>query len=91
MPPFLGFLVERRWEFSVGFRGNDWRDVPVNEFRAQPVCVKGAVGKQVIRGEVFDQLRHGTQVMGLPGDKAEISQVAERIGQGQNLGGDAAP
>ena len=91
MPPFAGFLVECGGKASVGFRGDDWRNVPVGQFRAQPIGVKGAVGKQVIRGEVLDQLRHGAQVVNLSGDKAEIGEVPERIGQGRDLGGDATP
>ena len=91
MPPFVGFLVEFRGKASVGPRRDDRGNAALKQLRAQPVGIKGAVGQQVICGEVSNQLRHGAQVMGLPGDKAEISQVSQRIGQGQDLGRDTAP
>ena len=91
MPPFVGFLVECGGKASVGPRRDDRGNAAVEQLRAQPVGVKGAVGKQVIRGEVLDQLRNGTQVVNLSGDKTEIGEVPERIGQGQDLGGDATP
>ena len=41
--------------------------------------------------QTVDQRRRGAQVVGLSGQQAEVGQVAERVGQRQDLGGHAAP
>ncbi|WCR04364.1 hypothetical protein JHX88_06445 [Paracoccus saliphilus] len=48
--------------------------------------IEGAIGEQVICGEIVDQLRHPAQVMRLPRQQAEIDKVAKRVGQGKYLG-----
>ena len=56
----------------------------------QPIGIEGAIGEQVICGEIVDQLRHPAQVMRLPRQQAEIDKVAKRVGQGKDLGRYAA-
>lgn len=57
---------------------------------AQPIGIEGAVSQQVIRGKVFDQLRHAAQVVGLAWQQAEIDKIAKRVGQRRYLRRDPA-
>lgn len=90
MPPFVGIRIELGRKAAVGFRRDDRGDVPLVEVGAQPVGVECAIGKQVIGGKFLDQFRHGTEVMRLPRQQAEIDKVSKRVGQGQYLGRNAA-
>ena len=55
-------------------------------YGSQPIGIEGAIGEQVICGEVVDQFRHSAQVVRLPRQQAEIDKVAKRVGQGKDLG-----
>lgn len=57
----------------------------------QPVGIEGSVCKKVIGGQVFDQLRHATQVVGLTRQQTKVDEIAKRVRQRQYLGGDATP
>lgn len=58
---------------------------------SQPVGIKSAISQQVICREVFDQVRHAAQVVGLTRQQTEIDEIARRVRQRQYLGRDAAP
>lgn len=90
MPPFVGLFVECCWKTPVGFWRDDRGNFVFKEGGAQPVCIKRAVGEQVIGGQIFDQFRNGAQVMRLPGHQPEIDEVTQAVGQRQYLGGDTA-
>jgi len=90
VPPFVCFFVEGRGETPVRFR-RDYRGyVLLIESRPQPVGIESAVGKQVVGTEPLDQIRHGAQVMRLPGHKPEVDEVAPTVSQRQYFGGDTA-
>lgn len=88
MPPFVGLFVEFCGETPVRFRRDDRGYILLIESRSQPVGIESAVGEQVIGAEAFDQIRHGAQVMRLPGHQPEIDEVTQAVGQRQYLGGD---
>lgn len=56
----------------------------------QSIGIECAVGEQMIGADIFDQVRHGAQVMRLPGHQPEIDGVAQAVGQRQYPGGDTA-
>lgn len=86
MTPFVRFLVELGRKASVGFRWNDRGDAPFGQHGSQPIGIEGAIGEQVICGEVVDQFRHSAQVVRLPRQQAEIDKVAKRVGQRKGFG-----
>ena len=90
MPPFVGFAVEVCRKTAVGFRRDDGLDPCLFQRFADSVGIKRSVGEERAAGVPLDQRRRSAQVVGLPGQQAEIDQVAERIGQGHDLGRYAA-
>ena len=54
------------------------------------IAVEGHVGDQPTEGHALDQRRHADRVMAMVGQQDEAQEIAERIGQRQNLGGHAA-
>ncbi len=58
---------------------------------SQPVGVKGSVGQKMIGGQVFDQVRHAAQVVGLAGQQAKVDEVAKRVCERQYFRRDTAP
>lgn len=81
----MGFLVETRRELPVGLRWNDRDDVAIQQIIAQPVGIEGPVGHQVPSRQTADQRGRLKQVMNLSRHQTEIDEVAERVGQRQNL------
>ena len=90
MAPFVDLRVVVGGRDSVAFWWNDRRDFMCRQCVAKPIGIEGAVGQQVIGSQVFDQLRHTAQVVGLPRQQTEIREVAQAIGQRQYLGCDTA-
>ena len=87
MPPLVGLFVEFRREFAVGF-GRDHRGNAARQHvGSQPVRIKSAVGQQMPGIQTLKQGAGLAQIVCLPRHQAEINEVAERIGQRQNLGG----
>ena len=90
MPPFVHLLVIVGGIVAVASGWDDRGDIARRECLSQPTGVKGPICQQMIGGETFDQLRHGAQIVCLPGQQPEIDEVPERISQRQYLGRDAA-
>ena len=90
MPPLVGLFVELRREFAVGLGWNNRGYAALQHVGSQPVGVKSAIGQQVPGIHPLKQGAGLAQVMGLPRHQAEIDEVAERVCQGQNLGGYSA-
>ena len=60
------------------------------ELRPDPVHVERLVAEQGAKGHAPDQRRHADGVVPLAGQQHEAHQVAERVGEGDDLGGQAA-
>lgn len=91
MTPFVDFVVIVGGRNTVAFRRDDRRNIMGRQGVPQPVGIEGSVCKKVIGGQVFDQLRHATQVVGLTGQQTKVDEIAKRVRQRQYLGRDAAP
>ena len=51
-----------------------------------PVGIERPVGEELAAGQPLEQRRRAAQIMSLSGQQAKIDKVAERIGQGHDLG-----
>ena len=80
-------MIEFRGEAAVGFGRDDSNDPGLGEGVAQPVRVESPIGEELATGQVRNQRRRSAQVVRLPRQEAEVDQVAERVGQGQDLAG----
>src|SRR3954470_19396283 len=60
------------------------------QVRDDVIAVEGRVGDQRPKGEPVDERRHAHRVEPLPWQEHEAHEVAERVGEGQDLGGQAA-
>src|ERR1700754_685129 len=54
------------------------------------VCVEGLVGDQGAKGDAVDEWRHANRVEAMSWQQLKAHEVAQRIGQRQNLGRHAA-
>lgn len=86
MTPFIGVPVEFGRKAAVGLGWNDRLDADIPQCLAQPVGVESPVGEEPAAPQPFDQRRRCAKVVGLSRQQAEVDQVAERIGQGHDLG-----
>src|SRR5690349_19873994 len=72
--------------------GRDHRGrATVVEVRPEPVGVEGLVAEQGAEDDALDQRLHADAVVPLAGQQDEAHQVAERVDQGDDLGGQPAP
>src|SRR5215211_5106464 len=60
------------------------------EIGDQGIAVESGIGAQRPEGEPVDERRHAHRIEALPGQKHEAHEVAERVGERQDLGGQAA-
>src|SRR3712207_2096990 len=90
MAPAIHVAVEVDLGLAVGL-GRDHRDGPAGvKVCSQPVHVEGFVAEQGAEGDALDQRRHADRVMALARQQHEAHQVAQRVHQGDDLGGQAA-
>jgi hypothetical protein len=62
-----------------------------DQFVAETVVVERLVADQAAEAQAFDQLVDADAVMPLAGQQLEADEIAERVGEGEDLGGPAAP
>src|SRR5690349_1218092 len=70
--------------------GNDGLRTALIQVRDDIVAVEGCVTDQCPEGEPVDERRHADRVEPLPWEKHEAHEIAERVRQGHDLGGQAA-
>src|SRR5829696_5751383 len=59
-------------------------------FGDQGIAVESGIGAQRPEGEPVDERRHANRIEALPWQEPEAHEVAERVGERQDLGGQAA-
>src|ERR1051325_2747020 len=90
MTPFVHFGVDlQRGGAARMLRDHDLGAAPV-EIGDNVIAVEGHVGDQGAELKPFDQRRDPDSVEALPGQQHEADEIAESIGQGQDLGCHAA-
>ena len=60
------------------------------EFGDDPVAVEGLVGNQAAKLDALDQRRDADRVEAVSRQQDEADQIAERVGEGEDFGGQAA-
>ena len=87
MPPLVGFFVVGNVNATISFCRNDGLCLARIEVLTQGIGVEGLVGKHGTKFQTADQVWHTNDFTALAGQKLEAHQIAQRIGESQNLGG----
>jgi hypothetical protein len=90
MAPFVHFDVDRQLLGSTGMLRDDDLDAPLLEIVDDGVAVEGFVGDQGAEAQSVDQWRHADGVEPVTGQENKAHEIAERVGQRQDLGRQAA-
>ena len=88
--PFVHFLVDVERRQALLALGDDDGGTTLVELFDDPVGVKGLVGDEGVELEPADQRLHADRVVALTRQQHEPDEIAERIGQRQDLGRPAA-
>jgi len=87
MAPFVDFAIDLQRLWALG--DDDLRAAFVHVFD-DPVRIECLVGDQAAELDFLNERRNTDGVIALAGQQYEADQIAERIGQGQDLGRQAA-
>ena len=90
MAPFVHFGVVADLGFAMLAGWNDGLHPAFGKACAQPIGIEGFVGKQCIEGQAVDQRSDAHDVIALSRHQHEAHQIAERIDQDRDLGGQPA-
>src|ERR671928_1592594 len=88
--PAVHVAVEVDGGLAVGLGWDHRGGTATVEVRPEPVGVEGLVAEQGAEGDALDRRPHADAVVPLAGQQDEAHQAAERIDQGDDLGGQAA-
>src|SRR5918993_2507514 len=88
--PAVHVAVEVEAAFAAGFGRDHRRGAAGIEVRPDPVHIERLVAEQGVETQTLDQRRHADGVVPLAGQQHEAHQIAERVDQGDDLGGQAA-
>jgi hypothetical protein len=90
MTPFVHLGIERQLLGSAWMLGDDDLGTAGIQIGNDGVAVEGFVGDQRAEIDAVEERRYTDRIVTMAGQQLEAHQVAERIGQCQNLGGHAA-
>jgi hypothetical protein len=90
MPPAIHRKVTRNLARTIGFGRDDSGRTTGIQFLAQRIIVEALVSNQSPDLDPIEQGLGSDTVMALPRQKQKVRQVAERIHQGHDFGGQAA-
>jgi hypothetical protein len=90
MPPFVHLGVVWDWRFAVGLRRDDGNSAAFVERGAQGVVVERLVSDQGVEIDASDQWLDADAVVTLAWEQNEARQIAQRIDEGDDLGGQSA-
>src|SRR5262245_42765835 len=88
--PFVHFGVMRDRPKPIGFGRDDRCRAALIEIGANPVVVEGLVADEGLEIQTGDQRLDTDAVVTLTGHKHEANEIAERVDQGHDFGGQAA-
>src|SRR3954454_25361803 len=91
MAPTGHLPVEADHGLAVGLGWDDRGGTTLIQLRPEPVDVERLVAEQSAEGDTLDQRRHADAVVALAGQQDEAYEVAESVGQGNDLGRQATP
>src|SRR3954469_1670841 len=87
--PAVHVAVEVEAAFAAGFGRDHRRGAAGIEVRPDPVHIERLVAEQGVEIQTLDQRRHADGAVSLAGQQHEAHQIAERVDQGDDLGGQA--
>src|SRR3984893_2178669 len=90
MTPFVDLGVDLQWGGAAGMLRNHNLGAALVEIGDDVVAVEGLVGDQGAELDALDQRRDPHRVMALSRQQHESDEIAERVGEGQDLGRHAA-
>src|SRR5215204_494383 len=90
MAPLVHLSVEGERLGATRMLGDDNLGAAFIEVGDQRIAVEGLVGDQRSEGDAVDERWHADRVEALPREKDEAHEIAERIGESEDLGGHAA-
>ena len=88
--PAIHRKVTCHWPRTIGFGWADHDSAASIQLLAQRIIVEALVGDQSANLNAFEQGLSPDAVMALTRQKQKVRQIAERIHQGDDLGGQAA-
>src|SRR3954465_1532483 len=91
MAPTVHLPVEADHGLAVGLGWDDRGGTTLIQLRPEPVDVERLVAEQSAEGDTLDQRRHADAVVALAGQQDEAYEVAESVGQVNDLGRQAPP
>ena len=89
MPPFVEFAIERQWSCASWVLRDDDLGPARIEIGDDGIAVEGLVGDETTEIDPFDQRLDADRVEAMAGQEFEAHKVAERVGQREDLGGQA--
>ena len=90
MTPSIHGEIARDVPLAVGFWRNDPRSAPLIEFAAKQIMVEALVADQRADFDAIEQRFDAGSVVALAGQKNDARQIAQRLGQSDDLGRQAA-
>ncbi|POF32714.1 hypothetical protein CLV41_102118 [Roseibium marinum] len=87
MTPLVGFFIVGDVDATIVFCRNDGLCFASVEVFAQGIGIECLVGQHGAEILIGDQVWHTNDFTALAGQQLEAHQIAQRIGEGQNLGG----
>jgi hypothetical protein len=88
--PFVDFGIDVEGLEPLWALGNYDASAPLVQFSDNPVGIECLVGDQRIELDAFDQRCNAHRVITLAGQQMKANQIAERVGERDNLGRPAA-
>ena len=90
VPPLVHFDIVGNERLSIGLRRDNGECTSLVQFGADDVIVERLIGEERCEFDVCHQRLHADAVMTLARKKDEAHQVAQRINERHDLGGQAA-
>ena len=90
VPPLVNLGIDLARTGASGMLGDDDLGAAFIEVSNQGVGVEGGVGDQPAEGDIVDQRRDADRLEAMAGQQDKADQIAERIGECQDLGRPAA-
>ena len=90
MAPFVHLLVEGERPAAPRVGGDDDTGAAFGQFGDDPVAIERLVGDQRAELDAIDQRGDADRVVALARQEVEADQIAQRVGERQDLGGPTA-
>ena len=90
MPRLVDLVVDGERCCALRALGDDDSGTALVQLGDDPIGIEGLVGNQVVEFDVLDEWSDPDRIVALSGQQNEAHEIAQRIGERQDLGGQAA-